>query len=197
MKAKRKATRKNKPKIQRKNAEAQRRYERYFGNRLPNTKQPNEPQFWQPGRNKYGDPIPELEEPKKRLSVTEAKVLALFIANKIDNLQKAVDMKRMLELYREKWPKDNFIESKMSRDLAKLKKHWFLSADKGPPMILSEIEQRYMRKKTLYWLSDKHIRGEISTDGDRWVILNGEYIATEKVRKRTKLREVRRAGANG
>ncbi len=103
----------------------------------------------------------------------------------------------MLELYREKWPKDNFIESKMSRDLAKLKKHWFLSADKGPPMILSEIEQRYMRKKTLYWLSDKHIRGEISTDGDRWVILNGEYIATEKVRKRTKLREVRRAGANG
>lgn len=188
MKAKRKTTRKNTLKKQRKNFDTQEGYEFNFGNRQSSTGQSPNAQFWQPGRNKYGDPLPELREPKKRLSVTQANVLALFISNKIDSLRNARDMQHMLSLYRHAWPADNFTEAKMSRDLANLKKNWFLSADKGAPMILSEIEQSYMRKKTLYWLSDRHIKGELATDADRWVILNGEYIASEKVRKRTKLR---------
>lgn len=152
--------------------------------------------WYELGKNKHGEPLPPVTKPKLRLTPTQIKVLSLFIDNKIIDLQSAKSMLAMLELYKKSWPKDNFTEAKMSRDLANLAKNWFLSSDKGAAITLSDLEQSFMRTKTLYCQSQKVQNGELTADADRFVMLNGKYIASEKTRAKAKERELRKAKKN-
>lgn len=130
--------------------------------------------------------------PKERLSKTEVKVLELFSLHNIDSEEKGQTMQQILAFYAGKWLNANFDGQKMSRDLKILKDNKFLQTAKGQPVMIDRSQQSYTwpkGKKARFWLSKQVLNSEILIDDDRWIMVNGVYIASEVKRARAKARE--------
>jgi hypothetical protein len=74
----------------------------------------------------------------------------------------------------------------MSRDLKELRQDGFLDAKKAVPVRTSRVERSYAytnHKKTIFFLSENAKTGKLSIDADRWVLVNGAYIASARERQ--------------
>jgi hypothetical protein len=84
------------------------------------------------------------------------------------------------------WPEDEFTTSKMSRDLKELRQDGFLDAKKAVPVRTSRVERSYAypnHKKTIFFLSEIAKTAKLAIDSDRWVMLNGVYLASARERR--------------
>ncbi len=152
--------------------------------RRAKTKRKVKQEWYAKGRTKYGD---ELKQRilKDRLSIIEVDLLTLFRKYKLESRSKAKSMLQMLSLYEREWPDRYFTTSLMSRYLQSLKDNWFLDYAKGLVVMTDKSEERYKPiRKALYWLSKKAKDETITVDKDRWIMINGEYVADEKTRAR-------------
>jgi hypothetical protein len=94
--------------------------------------------------------------------------------------------------YRANWPGEDFSEAKMSRDLKELKADGFLDAKLARPKLRSKHELSYVfakRSKMTFSLSENAKAGKLGIDANRWVIVDGSYVAPEMTRQRVEARE--------
>ncbi len=149
------------------------------------------PHWYKAGTGRNGTVVKPLSRPKARLTATQVKVLQLFLVD-----DKPKTMLDALATYNVAWPSDEFTTTKMSRDLKELKQDDFLVSKVTCPSLVNKHERSYVfteKKKMVFWLSEQAKTGKIAVDANRWVLLDGCYIAPETTRRRTETREKRKA----
>lgn len=145
-----------------------------------------------PGYTKDGVKLPDREMPKERLSPREFNLLTILRthANTFDN---AKPMRFILDKYTETF--SDYLESSLcSAALLILKENWFASLISGKTAIVNKhTEERKTTKKPKYYLSDMVNFGFLTVDPMRWVVLNGQHIASVKTRLRVEENDRRKA----
>jgi len=154
------------------------------------TKKKDSPQ-WRPlGYTKDGKPKPPRTKPKRQLSERETRVLCILENDKIDSAEKSLTMREVYARYLKKWPEDDYGHNLCSDNLEKLQQSWFVTMLPATQALVNRSTEAIRPiKKARFYLSEMALSGALKIDTSRWVILNGDYIASEKTRKRKDQRQ--------
>ena len=144
--------------------------------------------FLRKGYSKNGTPLPVQTMPKQRLSAKEVKVLRL-----LNDGDKSMTMLETLKVAKKTYKDDHFTEALMSQHLKELKAAGFLESTVTRPSMLSRPEKAFTtKKKAVFCLSQKAKTGTLAVDSNRWVMVNGVYVAPFTLRQKTEQRESKR-----